>query len=191
MSDSDASSSVQGDKIGGDKIGGDKIGGDSAGRDINKPQNTFNIGNIQAGIANVGGAMTIDQPVDIDMGDTFSGGFQGAILNIGSHVEGASQRVGEFTGVDQATKDILLHLIAQLGMVLGQAPPDKAADAEKIARRVYVLIDEAGKPAPDRELVTFNTESLERAAERIAAVLPSARTIAKQIASHIEAFLLR
>jgi uncharacterized caspase-like protein len=189
---SGSANSIQGDvvggdeNIGGDKIIGNKIGGDSAAHDVNKPQNTFNIsGDIQAGVANLGGAMTIDQPVNITMGDSFSGNFQGAILNIKSQLDNVTQRIDALPGANQPIKDSLTQLMVQLSALLQQAPPDKAVDAAKVAKRVQTLVEEASKPSPDKELVEFSGESLKKAAANIAAVLPAVLPIAAQIASQI------
>ncbi len=184
---------VQGDvtggdeQIGGDKVSGQKAGRNIAGRDMNKPQHTFHIGSIQSGITNVGGTVHIDEPMTIDMGDTFtmSGNFQGAIINIKSQLEHVAQSIHSLPNANQETKPHLTQLLTQLGDLLQHVPPDRANDVEKVVRRVQALIDEVGKADQDTELIAFHRESLKRAANNIATIVPAIRPVVTQIESCI------
>jgi len=176
---------VGGDQqIGGDKVGGNKIGGDSAGRDIDKSQNTFNIsGAIHAGLANVGGTMNIDTPLNIRVDDpiALSGGAQGTRGDLTAYIKQAKQRLDALLGADAAAKQRLALLLDRLQDVLLQAPLIQAADAEQVARRTVALINEVSRPTRDQDLLIFDAESLKRAAAPLDRVLPVATELVSLI----------
>jgi hypothetical protein len=178
--------------IGGDKVGGHKAGGDIAGASIDKSQNTFNIsGAIHSSVANIGGTMTFDDQVNVDMGDTttLSGNFAGASVTIQARMERLREQVGALPGADQPTKEALTDLIAQLSALLQQLPPQHAGEAEKLAKRAQALVEEVGKPTPDKEFAEFSGESLKKAAQNIAGVLPAVLPIVTQIVAHVMSML--
>lgn len=118
-------------------------------------------------------------------GDQFnmSGSFQN--VNIKSQLTNVVQSISALPNTDQKTKNELVKLTTQLGELLQQVPPEKAADAEKVSERVDSLMKEAQKPNPDKEKIEFNVNSLKRAATSIAEVLPAVLPIATQIATFI------
>ncbi len=112
-----------------------------------------------------------------------TGNFQN--VNVKSQLIQATQSINALPNVDQKTKDDLTQLVRQLSGLLQQVPSDKAADAEKISKRVEALMKEAQKPDPDKEEVEFNLNSFKSAAANIAHVLPAILPIASQIATFI------
>jgi len=192
-----AGARVGGDVVGGDQtIGGDKVGRDKAGGDIassiDRSQNTFNIsGTIRSGMTNIGGTMTFDDQVNVDMGDTttLSGNFTGASITIQARMERLREQAGVLPTADQPTKEALTDLIEQLSTLLQQVPTQQVGEAEKVAKRAQALVEEAGKPNPDKEFVEFSGESLKKAAQNIAGVLPAVLPIATQIVAHVMSML--
>ena len=102
-----------------------------------------------------------------------------------SMLEQVTQNISTLPKADQATKEELTKLVAQLTDLLKQAPTEKVDEAGQIADRVDMLVKEAGKDKPDQEKVEFSLESLKKAAENIAGVLPTVLPIAMQIVEHI------
>jgi hypothetical protein len=123
---------------------------------------------------------------EITMGNkTTISNVSGSIINVDSMLEHVTQNISTLPKADQATKEELTQLVAQLTDLLKQAPPEKADEVGKIADRVDTLVNEAGKDKPDQEKVEFSLESLKKAAENIAGVLPTVLPIAMQIAENI------
>ena len=110
----------------------------------------------------------------------------GSIINVDSLLEQVSQNINNVQKADQATKEELNKLVAQLTDVLKGLPSDKIDEATKIADRVDTAISEVSKEKPDKEKVEFSLESLKKAAQNIAGVLPTVLPIATQIAEHIQ-----
>jgi hypothetical protein len=64
-------------------------------------------------------------------------------------------------------------------------PREQEKEAETLAKRLETLVEESGKAEPDREMVAFSAQSLHKAANNIAAVLPAVLPVATRIAEHI------
>jgi chromosome segregation ATPase len=118
-----------------------------------------------------------------------SGDFRGAIVNVRSRLEGISQTIEALPHADDSQKQELIRLIEDLKRQLEQVPEDRAKDAEKVSRRVEALAREVDSEKPDREMVEITGESLKRAAQNLADVLPTVLTIATQIVSHVMHFV--
>ncbi len=112
---------------------------------------------------------------------TMSGNFSGAILNIKSILSNVSQSIGAAPGGDAASKAHLQALIEQLSAELQKVPAEHAADAEQLAKRTESVVAEATKATPDKEDAEYSLSRLKKAAENIAAVLPTVLPIATQI----------
>jgi hypothetical protein len=130
-------------------------------------------GNIEAGIANIGGNQTLSGPV---------------ILNINSQLGNTLQKIDSLNSASTEDKEALTGLVNQLKEALAKAPAANADDAEKVARRVDAMVEEAAAPKPDREMLQITGESLKKAAKNIAGVMPIVLTIATQIVQHILRF---
>ncbi len=72
-------------------------------------------------------------------GDTFhmTGDFRGAILNIKSTLTNVTQTIGALPDAEPSLKEELQQLIAQLQEALEGAPPDKAQEAEAVAKTAF------------------------------------------------------
>lgn len=132
---------------------------------------------VQGSVATGGGNFTgRDNWVagDVIGGDQMelSGDFRGSVVNIDSHLEHAVQSIAAMPHGTQQEKAELARLIAQLRGMLAQAPPELAADAGSIARRVELLAEEAQNEKPDQSLITEIGDGLKRAARRLAPRLP-------------------
>ncbi len=120
-------------------------------------------------------------------GDTFnmSGDFRGANINIKSTLAGVSQRVVNLPQTDQTAKDELQALLVQLNETLQQAPPDKAEEAEAVAKSAEQLVATASEEKPNKTLIQIAGEGLKQAAQTLAKVMPTALTTATQIVTLI------
>lgn len=140
---------------------------------------------IHSGATNFGGEQRIEE-LNATMGDNISiSHIAGSVLNIKSTLTNVTQRVDGISGADEATKDKLKRLMAQLSGVLQQVPPERAEDATKVAKRAEAAVEEVSKPRPDKELLLFNIDSLKKAAAHIAALIPDVLPIASKIAAHL------
>lgn len=165
---------VQGDYIAGDKTGGDKVKGDK-----------ISAGNISGSNVAIGrGAKAASQT---STGDTynFSGNFSGAILNVNSKLENATQTIHALPRADEATKAKLEQLVAQLQEQLQQLPPEKEEDAEAVAELTETLIDTANKEKPNKQLLQITGDGLKQAAKNLAAIAPDVAKIAGTIVATI------
>ncbi len=136
----------------------------------NQPQTNYQIGNVDGMIVNVGGEQTIS-------GST--------ILNLQSHWENVRQNLADWPKANQTAHDELLELVNQLKEQLDKAPQDRAAEVKQVAKRVEALVKEAKESKPDKAIVQVTGDSLKKAAENLATVMPSVLVIATQIVNHI------
>jgi hypothetical protein len=141
-------------------------------------------GSVQTG----GGAFTGHDRIthgDAIQGSQFnmSGNFSGAILNIQSRLENVTQSIGALPHGDNVQKADLFQLIAGLETELRKAPPDRAADAEAVAKRLDALVSEIQDDNPDQDMVSTWSDQLRKAAARLGDVLPPILSIAADIAA--------
>lgn len=167
---------VGGDKISGDKVVGDKISGDK-----------ISVGDVSGtGIAIGSGAN-----VQVTQGDTYSGDFSGAILNVRSTLSNVSQSIGSIPQADDQAKDQLQELVSRLDAVLtdlvNQAP-EKADDAEAVASMTESLIQTASAEKPNKTILQITGEGLKSAAQNIADVMPAVLDIVSKIIPIVTSF---
>ena len=117
------------------------------------------------------------------MGDKFemSGDFRGAILNTKSTLNNVQQGIGELPTDDISTRRELQELIGQLNEILQKAPPEKHEQAEAVAETARTLVEQAADEKPNKTVMQITGESLKKAAQNLAEVMPSVITIATQI----------
>ena len=117
------------------------------------------------------------------MGDTFnmSGDFRGAIINIKSTLRNVAQSVNTIPNADESAKEELKRLIEQLNETLQKVPAEKAADAEAVAEEAKGLVEAANQKEPNTTTLQIRADGLKKAAENIAAVMPTIAGIAAQI----------
>jgi hypothetical protein len=120
-------------------------------------------------------------------GDTYvlSGDFQGALVNINTVLDHASQSIGAIPDADAAAKEELQRLVAELKAALQGAPPAQAEEAEAVAEFAQELVETATEEAPNRVRLRISAEGLKAAADNLAAVVPPVLAIATQIANTI------
>lgn len=154
---------------------------------VGSPTYIFNAP-IHANATSFGGEQTIEH-MEVTMGDNINiSNVSGSILNLKSTLENVTQTIGTLSG-DEAAKNELKQLIADLNAALQQAPPDKAQDAEQVAKRAEAAVAEIAKPKPDKEDAAYSLSRLKKAAENLDQVLPIVVTIAGKIATQIMGML--
>jgi tRNA U34 5-carboxymethylaminomethyl modifying GTPase MnmE/TrmE len=122
-------------------------------------QPTFNVsGNIEGGIVNMGGEQTFHGPI---------------VFNLNSHFERSIQSVESIPSADAKTKDELVALTNQLKQLLEKMPSGNEEMVEQVAKRLNTLMEEASAKKPDHEMVQITAEGLKKAAQNLAAVVPT------------------
>jgi hypothetical protein len=138
---------------------------------------------------NIAGDANINQSSGpMNTGDTYSGNFQGAILNIRSTLTNVTQTIGTIPYATDQDKQTLTDLITQLTTALEQTTqqqPDTKDDTEAVAATAQTLVDQANQAKPNRSLLKITGDGLLKAAENIAKVTPPVLAISQQIVSFI------
>lgn len=157
-------------------------GGDYAEGDIDKRAGIFG-GTFQGpAVGSVTGG-------SVNQGDSYSGHFQGAMLNIRSTLADVSQSIAALPGTNVQSKDELRQLIEQLNAVLQQTPSGQTAEAQAVAETAKQAFEQASKPQPNKMLIQICAEGLKQAAQHLAAALPAVLPIAQQITERIMALV--
>ncbi len=139
---------------------------------VNTGGGAFVQGSVTAGGAFAGRDHVVQgDAVDGDSYD-LSGDFRGSAVNINSRLEHATQSIAAMPHGSPEERERLAGLLGELRDVLAQAPPEQAADADAIARRIEVLAEEAENQNPDRDLIEQIGDSVRRAAGKLAPKLP-------------------
>jgi len=87
-------------------------------------------------------------------------------------------------GSEEDKKD-LLTLISRIESLAKQLPAEREEDKQKIIKRLQGVVTELKSTNPDKEGLQFNLESLRKAAQNVAAVLPDILPIAIEISRRI------
>lgn len=138
---------------------------------------------------NAGGDMDFKQgDTTINSGDTYSGDFRGAILNVRSTLSNVTQSIGAIPYASTADKQTLEDLIKQLTAVLEaaiQQNPTAAEETEAVAETAKALVDQAKQDKPNRSLLKITGEGLVKATENLAQLTPPVLDISKKIVTFI------
>jgi len=119
---------------------------------------------------------------EIIMGNKISiGNISGSIVNVDSMLEQVTQNINAANNVDEAIRKQLAELIEQLKIELQKIPPSNKEDVEALAESAKMLVEVSTKAQPNKTTVQINAEGLKRAAENIAAVMPTVVSIASGI----------
>jgi hypothetical protein len=110
-----------------------------------------------------------------------SGDFSGSIINIKSRLERVSQGIGALPRGDDATKQRLAELLADLSEALTQVPADRAQEAETVAALTWELIEKAKAEPPNQSLLRISAEGLMKAARSVTDTLSPVLKIIEQI----------
>jgi len=141
------------------------------------------------GVVEIEGALAApDQPTDYfpPAVTILSGDFRGAIVNVDSVLTNLRQSVGAASTMDAAIREELSGLIDQLNQALEEIPSDNAQEAEAVAWAAEQLVEAAVEDNPNRVKIEITRESLMKAANNIAAVMPTVLLIAEGIVSAIQ-----
>jgi hypothetical protein len=141
-----------------------------------------------AGGAFIGGGVTAGDEVRGSK-YVFSGDFRGALLNIESRLERVTQSIGAASAMQPDKKEQLTQAVAQLKQTLSHISPEQSPDAEALTRRVAALTDEALAANPDREMVTQFSESVRRAAGKLAVSIPGIAALIDTVVGLVESIL--
>ncbi|MCP5098577.1 MAG: hypothetical protein GY943_23755 [Chloroflexi bacterium] len=120
---------------------------------------------------------------------TTIGDARGAIVNIGSKLDNVQQTIGAIPHADEATKKELSQLMQQLQAELEKAPVEKAEAVEAVAEAAKDLVEKSAVAKPNKTSVQISGEGLKKAAENLAAVIPTVLKIAGQIVAAIGVFV--
>jgi len=104
---------------------------------------------------------------------------------IQSTLTNAQVTAGAIPAGDDSQRKQLQQLLQQLQDALPTTPFDKSEHAEALATQAKVLVDEAAKPQANKTTLQVFGQGLKTAAEFLKDAVPSAVTIAGQIASLI------
>lgn len=109
------------------------------------------------------------------------GTIEGSIVNINSTLKNVIQSIGKANIQDEAAKKHLTDLVEQLNTELQKAKPPIMERADAVANHAERLINEGTKAQPNKEMIGDDAESLKKAAEKIANVMPTVLIIASGI----------
>jgi hypothetical protein len=68
---------------------------------------------------------------------------------------------------------------------LAKVPPELESEAEAVAQTTEALVEVASAEKPNKTMIEITGEGLKKAAENIAAVMPTVLTIATQIVATV------
>ena len=124
------------------------------------------------------------------MGDTtnFSGDFRGAIVNFKSTLTDVRQTVKAVPMADDAEKEKLERLVAELSAALEGLPDGNAEAAEAIAQQTKSLVEEAKKDQPNKTILGISANGLKQMAQNVVDVAPNVLKVATQIADFFVKF---
>ena len=127
----------------------------------------------------------------VNEGDTYSGDFRGAILNVRSTLTNVTNSIGAIPGVNDTAKVELEQLVRQLERTLEKAvkaAPAKADDAEAVSKMTESMIKEASAEKPNKIMVEITGEGLKQAARNLLDVTPAVLDIATRIITLVATF---
>jgi len=142
--------------------------------------------NSQPPVFNLHGPVTQNFDVKTNGGSTMSYNFNNinnSNIVIGS--TGVQQAISAIPAASDAAKDELNSLVGKLLEELKKASPDQLEDAKTVEERTDALVKEASKAKVDKDEVKDRGNSLLRAAQNVAGVLPAVIGIATQVVAKI------
>jgi len=165
----------------------DPFGAPAAGPTVNTGGGAYVGGNITAaGDVNLG-AKSVGGDEIRGSKYVMSGNFQGAVLNIESHLSNVTQAIVAAPVGDAVQRADLNSLIAALQAEIVAVPPTRAAEAEALAARLERMT--AALAEGDTALVGISGAALERAAAPLADVRPGISVVVGQITAAMRRML--
>ncbi|MEM7802701.1 MAG: hypothetical protein AAF633_26150 [Chloroflexota bacterium] len=144
------------------------------------PGPTFNLGNIEAAIVNVGGSQQVSGPIEVDLREAIT-----ILQPRGSqHREQIEQMRSQLTqreGGDQALKSLILSLLNQL-----EASSDSDKKVQPILIRIEGLVDELTEAEPDTALLRLSARGLGRAVAKLPETADAIKQTTAQIVNHLK-----
>ncbi len=113
----------------------------------------------------------------------------GSNVNINSILKDVVQSIGAANNLDDTVKEQLKKLIEELETELQKAAPERKEEAEAVADAAKAFVEAGTKPQPNKITVNDRAESLKKAAENIAGVMPTVLSIASSIVKTVLPFL--
>ena len=110
----------------------------------------------------------------------FSGDFRGAVVNIQSRLDQASQSAASLAG-DTTDRSQLADLLHALGLELERVPAPQQAAAARVAARTEELVAAAAAPSPDRSRVRQLSEAVASSIKLIGDAGPGIALTAEKI----------
>lgn len=117
----------------------------------------------------------------VNEGDTYSGDFRGAILNIKSTLSNVQQTIGGMSNANEADKQELQSLVQQLEDTLSTVPESHDEEAEAVSQTTEALVELAAAETPNKTMLQISGEGLKQAAKNLAAITPDVLKIATGI----------
>jgi hypothetical protein len=160
-----------GDVVHGDMVGGDKVEGGK---------------NIISDISDVSGlAIGRGASATVNSGDSYSGDFRGANLNIKSTLADVTQTIGAMPNADDSAKEELDRLMVQLNDLLQRAPVEQQGAAGAVAQTTEMLINTAAAEEPNPTMVQGMSDMLKQTAQTFKNNLPQIIDVTTKIASAV------
>jgi hypothetical protein len=110
-----------------------------------------------------------------------TGDFRGAAVFQGSTINNAGQIAGMLANADATSKEALKSLVAQLGEVLKNTPPEEMDDANAAASAAEDLVTEAARSKPNKSRLRLLGEGLVSGVKAVGSAAPAAISIAQNI----------
>lgn len=126
------------------------------------------------------------KPMSANTSIYIAGNVSDSILNISSTLHHANQTIETASKLNYDSKEELKALIEELNLILQEAPPESAEEAEAVAESAKDLVEAATKDKPNRARVQITKEGLEKAASNISNVLPKILPVAMDIINRIQ-----
>lgn len=118
---------------------------------------------------------------------TFSGNFEGAIVNVKSTLTGVSQQISTIPQADDVTKAKLTRLVSRLEEALTEVPTEKREEAAAIAQLTRNLVAATAAERPNKTMIQINGAGLQQAARHLAPSTPDLLALATEIVATVTA----
>jgi hypothetical protein len=114
-----------------------------------------------------------------------SGTVTGSVLNLDSTLTDVTQNIGTLQHADQATRDELQKLVADLFDQLKTVPTEHQEMADAVAAQTKDVVEKAKQDAPNKPLLQMAVSGLKAGAETLKTVAPSVVSIVTSLAGII------
>lgn len=114
-------------------------------------------------------------------------GINNSVVNTGN-ISGSVTNNISLAGIEANTeeKEDLTILFKKLEVEIARLPSEKSEEAKTLMKRLKLIVSSLDEPQPDKEAIHFGLDSLKKAAENVASVVPTILPIALEIAKKIQ-----